>query len=387
MLDYLPYILLISLLFIGSLLEVIGYRNDQMKIVRWVILAFLFIFLGFRFNTGADWYLYIREFTSISERGCGIKSWELGFVLLNRIVAAVFGNYYVIQVGASFFLLYAINSVYKQYTSYPITSITLFVILFLPGIMMAQVRQSIALAIVLLGTSYIFEKKFFRYLGVVCIACLFHISAIAAFPLYFLNRRINKYTVLIVMLCPLVFYFYPNIVIDLLDVLTPYLPGRLSSLAEAYRDSFFARKAEFGTGLYFIATIFIYITTVLLVEYKERNYFYINALMVLVVILFMSNAISILGRFSSYYYSYAIIAIINLLEIKYKPLSKSVGKFLLYNFIFFFFLFRLTVVLTQKQISPLTGRAGNYGYVPYYSLIYHPEEANDRLDWVQSNKK
>lgn len=387
MLTYLPYILLISILFIGSLLEVVGFRKDQMKYVRWGILTFLFIFIGFRFNTGADWYLYIKEFLSISANGKDIMGWEPGFVALNSIVSILFGNYYVIQVLASFFLLYAVNKTYTKYSSYPILSISLFVIIFLAGIMMAQVRQSIALSIILLGTQYIFEKKFYRYLGVVFMACLFHISAVVALPLYFLNRRINKYTVLVLMLFPLVFYFYPNIVIDLIDVFSPYLPERLSALVEVYKDSFFARKAEFGTGLYFIATIFIYIITVLLVDYKEKNYFYVNTLMVLVIILGLSNVVSIIGRFSSYYYSYAIIAIISLLDIKYKPFSKSVTNLFIYNFIFFFFLFRLIVVLTQTQISPLTGRAGNYGYVPYYNLIYHPDEANERLDWVEKGKK
>ena len=71
MIDYFPYILFVLFLFIGSLLEVMGYREDQMKYVRWFILGFLLVFVGLRFNTGADWNNYKLAFESISE---GIKS-------------------------------------------------------------------------------------------------------------------------------------------------------------------------------------------------------------------------------------------------------------------------------------------------------------------------
>ena len=69
MLDYLPYIVLVLLLFAGSLLEVCGFRKDQVKIVRYFVFAFLLLFIGLRYNTGADWAAYIEAFNTMSVVG------------------------------------------------------------------------------------------------------------------------------------------------------------------------------------------------------------------------------------------------------------------------------------------------------------------------------
>ncbi len=380
---YLPYIVLIGLLLTGTLLEVIGVRKEQMRWVRWFIVAFLLLFVGLRYNTGADWKTYTYVFDSISTGMC-YMGWEKGFVGLMKLVYYLFGNYYVLQFSATLFLLFALNRFYSRYSPYPILSISLFVILFLFTILMAQVRQSIALAIVLLGTPYVFERKALLFFVTIGVACLFHISALFALPLYFINRPINKYLSVILVLLAQGIYVYPQLIFHIFDLFSGVMPERIELLIQVYRESVFAKKVVFGTGLYYMASVGLCLLT-LLWHKKENNQhcFYNNALLITFVLVGMSNAVSILERFQVYYYVYAIVAFVGLLDAQLKPIVQKTIQSACFCLVIAFFLVRLVVALTNTQIAELTQRPINYGYVPYYNLINYPPEAEERLDWQE----
>lgn len=384
---YLPYIVLIGLLLTGSLLEVIGVRKEQMRWVRWFIVAFLLLFVGLRYNTGADWKMYTYVFDSIP---IGMKKlgWEIGFVGLMKTFYYLFGNYYVLQFAATLFLLFAVNRLYSRYSSYPVLSISLFVFLFLFTILMAQVRQSIALGIVLLATPYIFDKKFLPFVVTVGIASLFHVSAVLALPLYFLNRPINKYVAVVFVVLAQCIYAYPEIIFNTMDLMSPIMPTRLEKLISVYRETVFAKKVVFGTGVYYMASVALCIITLLWYKREDnQHHFYSNALLATFVLVGLSNTVSILERFQPYYYAYAIVAFVGLLDGRIKSIAQKSIQSVCFCLVFAFFLLRIAVALTNTQVASLTGRPINYGYVPYYNLVSYPPEADERLDWFQKESK
>ena len=383
MIDYFPYILFVLFLFIGSLLEVMGYREDQMKYVRWFILGFLLVFVGLRFNTGADWNNYKLAFESISE---GIKStgWESGFIVLMKVIFYLFGNYYVLQFLVTSLLLYSLNKFYTNNTNYPILSMTLFVLIFFTSILMAQLRQSIAMSVILIGAKYVFERNFLKYLIIVVLACLFHVSAIVALPIYFLNRKISTTISVLLILTVQVFYFFPSVILNMVETIVVIFPSRFQRLFEVYVGTSYADKVEFSSGVYYIATL-LFLIVVLFLSKKstDKSIYFHNTLIILIILYSLSKAFLILERFQSYYYVFAIVCVVNMLDLKISSIKLNATKIISFAIIYSFFLFPLIKDLTNTNVGTRTGRKFNYAYVPYYNVLNYPPEATKRLDWNQ----
>lgn len=387
MLDYAPYILLITLLFIGSLLEVLGFRKDQMKFVRWGILAYILLFVGLRFNTGSDWSIYLDNFNKVAT-GSVEENWEPGFLWSMELVYMLFKNYYAFQFLATFLLLYSLNDFFSKYSPYPICSLALFVFMFFTEIFMSQVRQSMALAIILLGSKYLFNKNFYKFLLVVLLACMFHISAVVALLLYLLHIQIGKFTsILLVLLIQFVF-FYPQLVINTVLLVAPILPERLENLCMVYLESFWANQQKVNL-LYYIASVLLCIATLFIRDYSKNKFAVVfhNALLVTFMIISMTNAMFILSRFQVFFYVFAIVAMMDLIDLRIKHISSLLSKTTLSFVLLLFYAVRIVSPLVNTNKVELTGRAANYPYIPYYNVLSHPIEAEKRLDWYETSKK
>lgn len=380
MLDYLPYILLFVILFVASLLEISGIRNDQMKFVRWFVLTFLLFFVGLRYNTGADWSIYTAVFKNFPIYG-NYVNWEPGFYWLMKLIYNLFGNYYVLQFLVTFFLLYAINRFFTKNSKYPIFCISIFVIIFLTTIMMAQVRQSIALSIVLLGTPYIFKRDIFKYILVIFIASLFHISSVVALLLYFLYYRSSKSVLIFILLLAQSFIIFPSIIIDIINFISHLFPERLETLVNIYTNNLYSDDAEFGTGLFYIISV-VFCIFVIIYSKNEKNEdnFFLNILVVTYVVIALSKSMVILGRFQSYFYVYAILAMVNLLDLKIKNFTMYIGKLVWLLVLFVIMQYPLIIFLKSKEVDKYSGICVSCNYVPYYNVLNYPEEANARTE-------
>ena len=148
-----PYIFIIIILLIGAIAEVFGIKKNA-KIYFVISTILIALFAGLRYNTGADWSIYEPAFYEMPELG-NIENWELAYYWINLLFYYVFGNYYVLQFVASAFLMYSVGRFLWKNTDYPMFSLLLFFMMFTNnGILLAQVRQSIAVAIIIFGYEY-----------------------------------------------------------------------------------------------------------------------------------------------------------------------------------------------------------------------------------------
>lgn len=378
MLDYLPYILLFALLIVASMFEVTNVKQAQLKWIRWGVLAFLLVFIGLRYNTGADWELYTKAYENLALRG-NIMKWEPGFYSFMYVIRYVFGNYYVLQFFATLFLLFALNRFYTRNSSYPILLITLFTFLFFNSILMAQIRQSIALAIILLGSPYIFERDLPKFTLIIVLASMFHITSIVALLLYFLYGKSNKAVLMFILLCTQFFIFCPNIIIETINFISCVLPDRLERLVHVYTSSLYARRSEYGIGvLYFVSLALCFFVIYSAIIKDGYNGFFLNALVFSYVLIAISNSVLILGRFQSYFHVFGLVAIVNLLDLKIKNVSTQLSKFVVVCMLCALFIYPLCSFLTTKNVDVITGKCFSSSFVPYYNLIKHPAEADYR---------
>jgi hypothetical protein len=252
---------------------------------------------------------------------------------------------------------------------------------------MAQVRQSIALAIVMLGTPYIFKRRMISFFFVVVLACMFHISAICAFPLYFLYCKINKFLLILMILLAPIFYFKKDALLSIVSIIAPFLPGRLSIIAMAYlKSTYFLEREAFNSGMAVIHFLMRNIMVLFLIIYKntddKKTCFFLNTMAIAFALNSVATGFEIIARIAYYYQVYSIITytyLVSLVNFKYvKDLF-----FVYICCLLIFFAISFIRVRLSTQISPITGRSVNYNYIPYYNVLYHPYEAQFRKDWTE----
>lgn len=378
-----PYIFVILILFVGAILEIAVPNKKNIKIYYILESLLITLFVGLRFHTGADWATYETAFYKLIEQG-NYPHWEYGYYILNIIFAKIFDNYYVLQFMVSAFVIYSASRFFWKYSEYPLSCLFLFFLMFVPnGILMCIVRQSIAVAIILFGTKYILNRSFLKFIIVVYIASLFHISSIIALPLYFCTIKFSRLSLIISVLIAQIFYFIPGVIINLVRITIPILPNRLAYIAQIYlNSSLFSGTANFGTGYYYVCSVLICIILILFINRENSLHnLFVNSLAIFTIISALSNSITILSRFEPTYLIFAILSYPLIFNIKIKRIKHSVVPLIAIVILGIFYYIPFNALLTSTSISSLTGRADNYGWTPYYNVLFHPKEAENRLDW------
>lgn len=175
------------------LLLIILYQGSTRgkKIILFMMGFILVVVAGLRFHVGTDYSVYMRNYqyykvASIS----GLR--YAGVYIVGHLAKYIRDDYAtwfflmsVITVGLS---MYAIN----KYSYTVATSILLYLFLGCWHNSFNVVKQCAAIAIILVGQKFLFEKKFFYWMVICIIASTFHISALLMIPVYFLvTREIN----------------------------------------------------------------------------------------------------------------------------------------------------------------------------------------------------
>ena len=143
----------------------------------------LFAVAAIRYEVGPDWPIYLDFYNMINN---GTDRFSEGlFNLMNKLVFHTLGHFQglvVLVAFLSYFFLF--KAIVEQSISWPL-SLLVFFISSSYFASINQLRQAIAMPIMLYAYKYIPEKKFFRYLFWCIIASCIHVSSVAYLVLYF----------------------------------------------------------------------------------------------------------------------------------------------------------------------------------------------------------
>ena len=201
------------------------------------------------------------------------------------------------------------------------------------------IRQALSVSICFWSIRFIFERKFFRFLFYVILACMFHLSAVVALLAYPLYRKMSLFHLLWII--PLLFAVKHTLFMFLADW----------GLYDSYLDELNAME---GGALIRFFYILLFISLLLLrnkrLGEKEHFFFFTVGLALSFPFLFGSH----LGvRLSSYFFIYYILLI--------PALLKNIKLKCLYALAAFAF-FMLTLFMTSKD--PIKSQ-----YIPYQFIF------------------
>jgi hypothetical protein len=185
------------LFFLCSFLDLVKLNNK--KIIYIFLTTVLILIAGLRYNSGYDYNSYIQIIKyADSITGLFKTRIEPGFMLFNYFLNTIISNpYFNIFVIA--FISIIIKVVFIKKNSYYI-----FIPLFyyynfsFLTLEMGQIRNGLAVAILLISFKYISEQNFYKFTFFVILATSVHYSSIIFLPAYFIEKwTINRKQIII----------------------------------------------------------------------------------------------------------------------------------------------------------------------------------------------
>ena len=222
------FTILTIILIVYSFLEINNYKNYSSV---WVVIAFLTVFIGLRFWVGADYGNYFRAYhefgrdldmsdilNMIRERRKDIHMEWLYLFFANIIYESGFSFY----IFTFFLAIVSISIKYKVFTEHAVYPAFAMLLFMYPTLLVSdggQMRQGMAMAILLFSFRYIKERKLLMFLFTVYLAIGFHTSTTIFIVAYWVvlipmnSTRILIAVLICMALSPLKLYQY----ISLLD--------------------------------------------------------------------------------------------------------------------------------------------------------------------------
>lgn len=146
--------------------------------------AACWLIASLRYVTGFDYRFYESAFQSIDASGLGGADWsEPGYLLLNRAVSLLGGDYRVFLFVFHLLLTALVFAWIGRYSPAPWLSAFLFLTLQYFALSMNFLRQALAAAIVIWAYPFLKNRRFLPTCALVLLAACFHRTALVMLPL------------------------------------------------------------------------------------------------------------------------------------------------------------------------------------------------------------
>ena len=351
------YVIILFILFIFLLLDF--SKNKKIQILSISIFGIIMvIFAGFRWDVGTDWEQYLYAFNNIENLDFGESGYELFYEIILRYAQLIFGTFTAMLLITALFIISLTYYTLGKLSPFPMLSALLLLAYSINSSGFGY-RQDMAIAVLFFSTFFIIKRQKILFLVFIFFAFLFHQSAIAFLPAYWLfSLKWNRKFVLVIIISVVLGYFISSNIFSIIGIYT----GRAAGQLEAYSDLSYEELSA-GSGDPYLVLIrgilnrlFLLVLPLLVLLKKDRQQrsdllgFYNLFLFGTIFYIVLSPLGIVFLRFTRYYDIYQILVI----PILYKNINKN------YQFIF---IFMIIIYCFLKYFLVLSGN--NNVYVPY----------------------
>lgn len=183
---------------------------------------------------------------------------DKGFFFLSVLIKTLTSDWVTYATIIAFLGLWILIKGINKYSMFPLFALALYMSRFMFGRQFIQIRAGVSIAIVFWGMQYVAKRDLKRYLIVIFIASLLHMSAWIALPAYFLHK---------IKLKPKHIYWSIGVAFVLAAFFTPVIRSFISesaadiNVAQSYTTEEYGYKST-GKGL---ANPMVYYQTLILV--------------------------------------------------------------------------------------------------------------------------
>lgn len=316
------YLVFLIILVISSIVELLLHNNKNIISYFYILVVILFVCIGgLTKGNGLDWGAY----ESIAYEGISVNDalhnpqFEPLFLLLYNLFPT-FHSFLFVFVVINLVLL---SKTIVKCSPYVIISIFVYVCVYYFLGIMGQLRQALAISIIVFAWPYMNSKKFIIYL---LLASLFHYSAMICLLYFFVpNKLFSKWVYVLLLLILFASFDYFKVVI--MNALGGFSYGKIS---------YYLAVEEGGISFsFFLYKVFVFILLFLNVEkistylpkYKILNLYFISILLYLL----LSFSSSIGGRIILYFSIFEILVIPFIIKAYNRYILKfSISLFLIF---------------------------------------------------------
>lgn len=267
-------LLYLAIILFTTLFTALSTNKRLSKEVRFIcmVLAILVpsIFAGLRYNTGTDYQIHKNVFEELKEGLDVTKHTEIGYLLLNRIVLFLGGNYQILLFLISVITITCIYGTlvrYKEKISVPIGMLAFMLLYYQMSYNL--IRQILAVSIMVYALKYLENRNILKYILSCIIASTIHSTALIFFillPAYkYLTQDKYRKILFIIYICMTILVFtYPKILEPLLKNV------KVSSQIQYYLNYLKAEYQPIGIGIFRYILLFI-IPGLLIYRYKKED--------------------------------------------------------------------------------------------------------------------
>lgn len=188
------YLSIFSILLILAIAEVL-LKNKKISILTSGLLA---IVAGLRYYTGYDfkpYHNFYLELDNIFEVFNGSIDAESGFLFINYIFKSLGLNFYFFIFFFSILSIVLLSNFAYKYTPFPSLVLVYYFARFFLVRDMGQIRSALACIVLLYAIPYIIKKNPVKFLLIVFIASLFHVTAWVFVIAYIFNSLFKNLTI------------------------------------------------------------------------------------------------------------------------------------------------------------------------------------------------
>ncbi|NHA04454.1 EpsG family protein [Mucilaginibacter sp. HC2] len=356
------------------------YVNYVLKLLWIPTIVVTFIFIGFRYKVGLDWFQY-NEFMDHTESLGQVLSgpdnspifsdapFEIGYKWLCLIIKTIGIGFPGFVAIISAYNLFCLTKFIKRYI--PDYRYMFMLILYSINIFREFdiLRQSLAFYTLLFAIPQI-NKSFFKYLLICLAASLFHNSALIFIPIYGIFKlRFSRRLVLLTSFLYILNFIVPFKILSTISRILLLIPTSSSFFIEKFLSyiELFPTNVHFNflalTNIFMLFSMWLFYDEMVKEDKKYNNLFMMFIAYIFVVI-FFSQVEEINGRFA-YYFTVESAFILAIMSQCYSKFNR-----IFYNTC-------LLGIACIKFVSPLQYEASYLTYFPYnnYLLI---DDAEDR---------
>ena len=347
--------------FINSLLSIITQFFNNRKLTflfACILLVVLIIFGGLRYDTGYDYFNYEYLYNSYILYNSA-PSLELGFKGLMRLTDFINPNFRFFLFIITVIIVGFKGKFILKYSYIPIFSILIYYSRIYLNSDFGQVRQGFAMIFVLYSLVPVMERNLKKFLLLIFLGILFHVSSIFFFPVYFfVSKSYSVKKLLIILGSSFIF-----LVVNFKDILSRFVndfPSFISSKILNYSISEADLEIGITFSLVFRILILFLVFGLLYNKIRTNKYeltvFNIYYLGVVFYIIFNSFP-QLSGRGSLYFLQFEIL----LFPIILKNVNNIFIKTAFFLIIMFYCYWGIQSIIDSQPES----------FIPYKNLLFY----------------
>lgn len=346
-------IYLIAIILSITIYRVFDRKSNKVQIIDILMIVLLIVITGLRYGVGTDYEAYYNIFNNIPHKYSNIidiitESFQFGFVLLGYMLKGITSNEYAIFWLVSIIVYPFMIIYFRKKTEISWLAFATFMLMGFFDVSMNILKQQIAMVLLLIAYEQLIKQKKTRFLILIVLAGVFHITAIVGGLLIYISRYIKPTfrNLLISIFVGIIGYFsYKLILLKLFSYNTIFSKYEMYLI---YQDiSVSSREAR---ELSIIGYVIVFtLITIILLNYKmqlkeilKERYRMISMLFIGIAISIISIDYWVINRIALYLYQFIIVLIPAFFKInmpkKEKQMYTIVFTLIMVGWFFVFFI-------------------------------------------------